>query len=62
MENNDMSDLIKNFSQMLKDGNIPDNVKEIFNNLSNSFVSKFGFFTLVTIRALSILATFGLIK
>lgn len=36
MENNDMSDLIKNFSQMLKDGNIPDNVKEIFNNLSNS--------------------------
>ena len=36
MENQDMSDMIKNFSQMLNEGNIPDNVKEIFNNLSNN--------------------------
>lgn len=36
MENQDMSDIIKNLSQMLSEGNIPDNVKEAFNNFSNS--------------------------
>ena len=36
MENQDMSDLIKNLSQMLNEGNIPDNIKEIFNNLSSN--------------------------
>ena len=36
MGNQDMSDLIKNFSQMLNEGNIPDNVKEVFNNLSSN--------------------------
>ena len=31
-----MSDMIKNLSQMLNDGNIPDNVKEMFNNFSSN--------------------------
>lgn len=36
MENQDMSDMIKNLRQMLNEGNIPDNVKDIINNFSNN--------------------------
>lgn len=32
MEENDMSEIIKNISQMINDGNIPDDIKNIINN------------------------------
>lgn len=36
MDNQDMSDVIKNLSNMLGENNIPENIKEILNNTTNS--------------------------
>lgn len=35
MDENDMSDMIKNISKMINEGNIPDEVKNIVNNLKS---------------------------
>ena len=35
MDENDMSEMIKNISKMINDGNIPDEVKNIVNNLKS---------------------------
>lgn len=36
MNNEDMSDVIKNLSSMLDNANIPDNIKDMLNNFQNS--------------------------
>lgn len=35
MDENEMSDMIKNISKMINDGNIPDDIKNIINNLKS---------------------------
>ena len=35
MDENDMSDMIKNISKMINDGNIPDEIKNIVDNLKS---------------------------
>lgn len=35
MDENEMSDMIKNISQMINDGNIPDDIKKIVDNLKS---------------------------
>lgn len=35
MDENDMSDMIKNISKMINDGNIPDEIKNIVSNLKS---------------------------
>lgn len=39
MDDNDLSDMIKNISKMINDGNIPDDMKNIINNISNTNTS-----------------------
>lgn len=34
--NNDMSEMLKNFSQMMNNGQMPENVKNILNSMNNS--------------------------
>lgn len=36
MDDNDLSDMIKNISKMINEGNIPDDMKNIINNISNN--------------------------
>lgn len=36
MNENDMSDMIKNISKMINDGNIPDDIKNIINNIKSN--------------------------
>lgn len=40
MEENDLSEMIKNVSKMVNDGNIPDEIKNIINNLNSNKDSK----------------------
>ena len=40
MDENDLSEMIKNISQMINDGNIPDEVKNIVNNLNSNNEAK----------------------
>ena len=39
MDENEMSDMIKNLSNMINDGNIPDDIKNIINNLKSNNAS-----------------------
>lgn len=39
MNENDMSDMIKNISKMINDGNIPDDIKNIINNMKSNDTS-----------------------
>ena len=39
MDDNDLSDMIKNISKMINEGNIPDDMKNIINNISNNNTS-----------------------
>ena len=39
MDENELSDMIKNLSNMINDGNIPDDIKNIINNLKSDNVS-----------------------
>ena len=39
MDENEMSDMIKNISNMINDGNIPDDIKNIINNLKSDNAS-----------------------
>ncbi len=36
MDENELSDMIKNISKMINEGNIPDDMKNIINNMSNN--------------------------